>query len=160
VIKGELVGGEALVMRFKALDPKLRTALTKAVTRLTMQLLRDVKENKLTGQALNTRSGRLRRSINAVVEGQGTLTVTGAVGTNLKYARAHEYGFQGSVTVREHLRTVKQVFGKPIGPIQVTVKSHAMRMNLPQRSFLRSALKELEPTIMKELTAAVSEVKL
>jgi hypothetical protein len=131
VIKGELVGGEALVMRFKALDPKLRTALTKAVTRLTMQLLRDVKENKLTGQALNTRSGRLRRSINAVVEGQGTL-----------------------------LRTVKQVFGKPIGPIQVTVKSHAMRMNLPQRSFLRSALKELEPTIMKELTAAVSEVKL
>jgi hypothetical protein len=36
------------------------------------------------------------------------------VGTNVEYARPHEYGFNGTVTVKEHLRLVKKAFGKSL----------------------------------------------
>lgn len=154
MIKGEYIGYDAIQRRFKDQADRIPMGLTRAVTRLTLMLLRDVKENKLTGQVLNVRSGRLRRSINSRMEGEGTNEVKGTVGTNLVYGRPHEYGFSGTVQVREHLRTIVQAFGKPIGPVQVTVKAHKMTMKLPEKSFLRSALRDLEPRIDDELRKA------
>lgn len=154
MIKGEYIGYEAIMRRFGEQKDRIPMGLTRAVTRLTMMLLRDVKENKLTGQVLNVRSGRLRRSINQRITGQGTNEVTGTVGTNLAYGRPHEYGFSGTVSVREHLRTITQAFGNPIGPMTITVKAHKMTMKLPEKSFLRSALRDLEPSIDSELRKA------
>ena len=157
MIKGSIVGGTELTTRVKGFDPKLRSALTKIITRLTVKLLRNVKADKLTGQALNVRSGRLRRSINMRIDGADTAKVSGAVGTNLRYGRAHEYGFSGTVSVKESMRMVKQAFGRSITPTQVTVRAHSMKMNLPERSFLRSALAEMGPEIEAELRSGVQE---
>lgn len=100
-----------------------------------------VKRNKLSGDPLHRRSGTLSRSIT-----HRTTTPDGAinavVGTNIGYARAHEFGFSGTVTVRAHERMQTMVFGHPMAPMQVHVRSHPMRMNLPERSFLRSSLNE------------------
>lgn len=130
-----------------------------AITRLTIKLQGMVKEQKLSGQVLNVRTGNLRRSINQTVEQEAERGPVGTVGTNEKYARPHEMGFSGEVQIREHLRTIKQAWGRPLSePVTSPVRSHTRQMKLPERSFLRSALAdiqpEVQPTIEKEVVKA------
>lgn len=157
MIRGELFNGEDLKLSAARKGPQLRTGMSGLITRLTMQLLIAVKGSKLSGQVLNVRTGKLRRSINQRVTGVDTPTVTGTVGTNTVYARPHEYGFKGKVPVREHLRMQKMAFGRSIEPVQVTVKSHPRNMNLPERSFLRSALQDMSTQIDTQTNATILE---
>lgn len=157
MIKGEVTGGGALARFFGDRPSKLTRSMTERITRLALMLQRKVKAEKLSGQVLSVRTGRLRRGINYRVEGAGTQHVAGIVGTNTVYARPHEYGFHGAVQVKESLRTIKQAWGRAIEPRQVTVRAHSARLNLPERSFLRSALAEMGPTIEKELRAGITE---
>jgi len=116
-----------------------------------LRLVRRVKL-KLSDDVLNVKTGRLRRSINGRMTGQGTAEVSAFVGTNVPYGRTHEYG--GDVTVKEHLRLVKQAFGKQLKtPVWQTVRSHTV--HYPERSFLRSALNEMRGEIKEELSRAV-----
>lgn len=153
MINGEIKGAKELEQRLNAVVPSVRHALTKAVEASSIKLqIRVIK--KLNGVVLKNRTGRLMRSINFRVTGQGTQDVAGFVGTNVEYARVHEYGFKGAVTVKEHLRVQKMAWGKAMkNPRPVTVKSHSMKMNMPERSFLRSALAEMEP----EINAAIEK---
>lgn len=145
------------------LDAKLRrvpkqveASVLRAVRRLAINLQGYVKDQKLSGQVLHTRTGTLRRSINQEVTQSGS-SIRGVVGTNVSYGRIHEYGFQGTVDVKAHLRTITQAFGRPLSsPVTQNVRAHTMTVNLPERSFLRSALKDFEPRILKELKAAAS----
>jgi phage gpG-like protein len=155
-IRVTIVGDIELKARFAALYPKARDAVRNAVSRLTIGLQNKVVSEKLSGQVLKNRTGTLRRSIIERVEESAT-SITGIVGTNLVYAAAHEYGFQGTVNVREHTRRISQAFGRPIAPVEATVRAHSMRMNLPERSYLRSSLREYQPTIEDGLSSAVKE---
>ncbi len=47
----------------------------------------------------------------------------------------HEYGFNGDVTVKAHLRMIKMAFGKSISPKQVSIKTHTRKVDLPEKSF-------------------------
>lgn len=143
MIKGYVTGDAEVVRHFDQGGPRLRDELKHGIGRLVLILQRKVKVEKLSGQVLNVRTGRLRRSIAQDVSAQGD-KVTGVVSTAVDYARPHEYSFKGPVTIRAHMRTVKQAFGKPISPRDVQVKAHTANINLPERSFLRSALRELE----------------
>lgn len=135
---------------------KSRTGVRDAVSRLTLQLLRKVKEEKLSGQVLRNRTGTLRRSINPKFE-QGATSYAGYVGTNLVYARAHELGCHKTVTVREHLVHITSAFGQALkSPVTFTMPAHQMRMNLPERSFLRSALEEMRPQVLIQLRNAMA----
>jgi phage gpG-like protein len=157
VIKGELLGGEALVQRFEGMVPKFTGLMTQSIGRLTLTLLRNVKANKLSGQVLNVRTGRLRRSINQRMEGLNTEKVAGYVGTNVVYARPHEYGFKGNVPVKAHLRNIKTAFGKSISPVTVQVQGYTRKVDTPEKSFLRSALAEMDDAIRAEIRGAVTE---
>lgn len=156
MIKGELLGGAQLVKYANERAPLLESNLGRAIGRLVLMLLRNVKADKLSGQVLNVRTGRLRRSINAKVMLEGPKP-EGTVGTNLVYARPHEYGFKGAEQVKAHLRTIKQAFGKSIAPVSVQVAGFVRKVDIPEHSFLRSALADLEPTIKSEIRGAVTE---
>jgi phage gpG-like protein len=149
------VNDEKVIANLRAMGPRIRERLRQAITREAIALTRHVKEEKLSGQVLKNRTGTLRRSINFKVT-EDAAGVSGSVGTGLKYARVHEYGFNGTVSIREHLRTVKQAFGRPIEPISVTVREHARRVKLPERSFLRSSLADRLPSLRESLRAAVA----
>lgn len=156
-ITADIVNSSQVIERIQRITPNVRTALEEKVKRLTIQLQIHVVADKLQGQVLNVRTGRLQRSI-----GQAVVTssdsVTGVVSTAVKYAAAHEYGFSGTVNVREHLRTITQAFGKELkSPVTSTVKAHTMKMNLPERSFLRSALNDMRADIVLGIQQAVSE---
>lgn len=161
MIDAYVVGDAEIVRKLDAMPARLREELKKGVGRLALKLARNVQKDKLSGQALKVLTGRLRRSIRDLVEDNGE-TVSGVVSTPVKYAPPNEYGFSGTVDVREHLREIKQAFGRSITPKQITVKAHPMKMNLPERSFLRSALRELEASgaIREEIDADIQRALL
>ena len=139
------IRAEALLARLSGAHDRLQASLLQAVERLSIRVQSEVKEGKLTGQVLHVRTGTLRRSINRVVEQDDRKTVA-TVGTNVVYGRIHEYGYQGTVDVREHARNV--------GGTSTTVRAHQRNVNLPERSFLRSTLREYEGEINATLREA------
>lgn len=133
----------SLAQRSRELD----AAMVRVITRLSIEVQSAVKTEKLSGQALSVRTGTLRRSINRVVVQQGN-SVYAQVGTNVVYAAAHEYGFQGVVNVREYARRSDGA----------KVRAHTRQMNTPERSFLRSTLRERASQIRAEVKDAALRV--
>lgn len=120
MIRVSIVGTEEVVHRFRALTASTTAKLRTTVERLALTLVGNVKRDKLTGQVLNVRTGRLRRSIHHEIDARGS-SVVATVGTNVEYAKFHEYGLG----------------------------------RMPERSFLRSSLREMRDQIRHDLKAAV-----
>ncbi len=162
MIKATLIGQEHLIPFLREIYPRQREMLEKSVGRMALKLMRKIKEEKLTGQVLKNRTGTLRRSINYRVE-SNQISIYGIVGSNKSYAAAHEYGINRMVSqsVKAHLRTIKQAWGKPLkdGPREIMVRSfnRAMHMNLPERSFLRASLREMEREIATEMQSTLNK---
>lgn len=169
-IDGTVIGDREVIRTFKRIEPGVRAELVKATGRITLKLMRQSVQNKLSGQVLKRRTGTLARSVtqsprtfevgHTIVGTVGVTDISGPGGrAPVKYGRMHEYGFAGEVPVKEHLRLVKQAFGKPLkSPVQSTVKAHTRKVDMPERSFLRSALKDLVAAgvIEAEYTQAVA----
>jgi phage gpG-like protein len=149
-------GTEELKARFGKVPGAIRSNILAAITAAMIAMQARVQQ-KLSGEVLNNVTGRLRNSINERVVEDGAV-ITGSVGTNVVYARPHEYGFNGVVSVRAHVRQQSMAWGKLIkgGPITVNVREHAMHMNIPEKSFLRSTLAEQIPDIRARLERAVT----
>jgi len=146
MISGVLTGHEQLIPYLRKIYPDTQAALEESVGQLALKLARKIKEEKLTGQQLKNRTGGLRNSISQRIDiSDGRITAV--ISSRKPYAMAHEFGFNGTVTVKEHMRQIRQAFGKPISPVTVQVRTHTMHMHLPERSFLRSSLREMETEI-------------
>lgn len=175
MIEVQLIGSEALLIRFGGFAKAAHDSLRVVMEDLAIEMQTKVKQ-KLSGDVLHNRTGTLRRSINYRMMDDGS-NISAAVGTNIVYAAIHEYGFSGSETVRAHIRrsrvqmaqathrykkadgsyglktSMTGKFGKKTGVIQV--RSFTRNMVMPERSYLRSTLKEMAPTIRKRLADAV-----
>ena len=155
MIHAVLIGRENLTPFLRGIPGSVEAELRKEVEAITIKLLRKVKAEKLSGQVLKNRTGTLRAGVNYKMQ-VTERSIYGVVGTNKEYAAAHEYGFDGVVNVRQHLRMQVVAFGKRmIAPKQVTVKAHTAHMRLPERSFLRSALRDMQGEIKDRLGAAI-----
>lgn len=150
------VGDDRVIANLKGMSPQVVAAGKASITRSTVK----VKARafmKVSGEVLKNRTGTLRRAINFRVEDAGG-RIVGTVGIKLRYAAAHEYGFKGTVTVRAHLRMMKVAWGRPVKePRKIEVGAHTMKMNLPERSFLRSSLRELRSDIIADMQASVAK---
>lgn len=153
MITGIVLGKEKLVPFLRTIPVNVEAELKLEVEKLSISLTGKVKAEKLSGQVLKNRTGTLRRSINYKVFSEPH-RIFGIVGTNKEYGAAHEYGFHGTVNVRDHLRMITKVFGQSVIPHQIEVRAHTRQANLPERSFLRSALREFEPEIVSRLKLA------
>ena len=167
MITTSIRNAETIRTKLASLEPKVLAGVERAVKIEALNLVKVVK-GKLSDDVLKVRTGRLRRSITAKFEGAGTGTFRALVGTNVKYARVHELGFQGSVTVPQHSvksfqRMQKKAFGKDMkNPRMVNVrahevKSHAMKMNMPARPFLKPSLDQNLPRITTNIRKALAE---
>ena len=147
---------DALVRQMQNVKPALHANIARAVLKLTIKLQKRVMFGKLNGQVLKNQSGTLYRSINYRTISTPT-AIKGQVGTNLSYAAIHEFGFNKARTIKAHMRTIKEAFGRPISPVSFEVGTFTRQMNMPERSFLRSALREMEDEIIMDLRAAAQE---
>ena len=155
MITAKLENGKELTKRFKDSIPEIQNGVQKEIMRLALKMIGKVM-GKLSGDVLRVRTGRLRRSIHPEWDfKQGYSGAT--VGTNVEYAGIHEYGFSGSVLVKSFQREMTKAFGKPISPTQVTVRAHTRNINMPERSFLRTTLREMNSEITDSLQLAVTK---
>lgn len=151
-------------------DARLRKALVTAVTRATLAVEKRAKE-LVSGPVLTVRTGTLRRSISHRIEPQPD-RVTGRVTAGAAYARIHELGG----TTRPHLIRPKRAKALRFG-VQNTrfLESaegsfsydgvdmvfarvvHHPGSKIPERSYLRRALRETTGQIRAEIRLAVRE---
>lgn len=118
-----------------------------------MDLVKKVKAEKLSGQVLGRKTGRLSRSVTPSFEIDST-QVVGVVGTNVSYGRDWELGFDRKVGA-----------GARGGPRQMLEKARALYFakhppgvrHYGPRSFLGSALEEMAPTVRAEIEQTVRE---
>ena len=75
----------------------------------------------------------------------------------MPYAKIHEYGLQRNIVVSSFHRMQTKAWGKPITPVEVFVMQHSSYINMPERSYMRSSLREQAPEGIAELRAAVRE---
>jgi Bacteriophage HK97-gp10, putative tail-component len=156
VITAYLVGDEQALERLRSLPEAVNSRLLRAITQLGIELQRDVQQDKLSGQVIRSRTGSLKSSIGFRIDQSGG-AITASVFSDSRYASAQEYGFVGTVSVRASLRRIREAFGRPIAEKTISVRAYDRRMDLPERSFLRSALDDMTPAIREEVKAALAE---
>lgn len=155
MLKMEFIGGDVLAAVLRSYGGKVQTAIVQSIGRSALRLQSEVMDNRLSGQVLNIRTGNLHRSIHQQVTSSGGLVV-GEVNTNVRYGVAHEYGFAGTVNVKASMRQIRQAFGRPLkSPRYVQIRAHSRNVKLPERSFLRSALRDMKPKIEADLQKSI-----
>lgn len=107
------------------------------------------KNYRPTRGTLLVRSGALLNSVHVVSVSQEKVVI-GAGNSKVKYAKAHNEGFSGSVVVKTHSRRMK-------GGKTVRVKSHNRRMNIPRRQFMGNCpeLERILKTVSEQLFKSV-----
>ncbi len=153
MITAYLVGDTELIARLSAMSGGgLQQGVARAVTRLALELQRLVQQ-KLSGPVLKARTGVLRSSINAQVQ-QSSTAVTARVETNVPYAGFQEFGVPHSWEIRPRSARALafEVGGRTI------FAAYVIHPPLPERSFMRSSLREMTPKIETDLGVAVHEV--
>jgi phage gpG-like protein len=149
-----LTGDTDLSARFDAFAEALARALADKAQGLSDALADKVRNEKLSGQTLNARSGALRDSIVAEVaaDGENVVATVASVG-DVKYAAIQEYG--GKTAAHEILPSKAAALA--------FVEGGAMRFArrvehpgslIPERSYLRSSLAEASDEIVAALAAA------
>ena len=150
-----IVGTDRVAERFRSMPESVRTALLRKVTSLTLLLEAHVKNDKLSGQVLNTVSGRLKRSIQGEVRDDG-YRITGSVFSSgdVPYASIHEFG--GRTSPHDIFPVKAQALSFMMGGKRVFAKyvRHPGSL-MPERSYLRSALSDMKTQIAEEMTDAV-----
>lgn len=152
------IDGEDLVAKqFAKASQEARPRIRRVLQALGFALVGKIQKEYLSGQRLHQRTGRLSGSIHEETDDVAGAIVT-TVGTNVEYARPHEYGFRGPVDIKAHMREIKQAWGKPITPRQVHVRGHQRKVDITEKRFMRDALAEFKPTVEKTLTRVAESI--
>lgn len=149
-----VVGLNELVARFDGMPSAVREEMDRTIQKLAKNLQAHIVRDKLHGQVLHQRSGRLARSIqqeSPIHEGLATYGRVFSSG-DVKYAKVHEYGgtfeMKGrAITRASHLAKRKD------GSMAMTGTPY--KATFPERSFMRTGLADFAPEIVTELKAAV-----
>ncbi len=153
----ELDGLKEADARLTAYPAALTAALSAKAAELAAALADMVKNDKLSGAVLNTRSGALRDSIAASVstDADGVLASVGSEG-DVKYAAIQEYG--GKTSAHEILPVKAEALAFVIGGAQVFARrvEHPGSL-IPERSYLRSSLDDMRDEIVAALADAATE---
>lgn len=145
------IGGQiraAATLTFLArVGTNINGGLRAFMERVGIMLQAYVLTQKLSGQALNRRTGKLAGSVNQrVEESNGTFAAIVQAGNLAPYGAIHEFG--GLVTIPDHLSASR--LGR-----SYLVRSHTA--NYPQRSFMRSSLAENQEQILQMAEKMVTD---
>jgi phage gpG-like protein len=142
---------------FRGMPAKVKARLEQAIYTLSEKLRSHVVKDKLLGQVLNRRSGRLGQSIQERVESSGS-SITGIVYSSgdVPYARIQEYGGRTAAHVIEARNA--QALSFVMGGKHVFAKRvNHPGSNIPERSYMRSSLADMKDEIIQKMTIAVGE---
>lgn len=169
---------QAVLQRLEKLPRAVLGVIARAVDQQNLLTVSFIQQKHLsfpktgpaTMEGLRHQSGDYRRTTRASkcrISGQ---SVVSSIGTQVKYARVHEFGFSGSVQVPQHERKIivgtgtqtvttksgRQYKKKVVIGGTTTVKAHSRKMNLPaRRPILRGIAANLDAYTVRVSDAIV-----
>ena len=151
LIVGQIVGSELVQAKLAAIGKDRQKRVGLSVHRLGLNLLARVKDFYLSGESLNVRSGRLRRSTNEKFTEDGT-NFSSSVGTNVPYGRYWELGFDRKVGAGDR--------GGPRSMSDLAAAKYAAKhppgtKHYDARPFLTPALADMKDEIRATLASAL-----
>lgn len=153
----ELSGLEALDQQLAALPANLLALLEAKARNLAEALAAKVRDEKLSGQSLDVKSGALKASIVAdvtVVGGEVTASV-GSTG-EVKYAAIQEYG--GRTSAHEILPDKARALAFMVGGVmRFARRVEHPGSTLPARQYLSASLAEARDEIVAELASVATQ---
>ena len=133
-----IIGADRVIAKLQRVYPAMLQRLSITVAACGQDLAGYIKSNKLHGQVLHQRTGKLVGSIRAQPAQVSSDSVISRVGSyNCEYAAIHEYG--GKTSPHDiYPRNKKALYWAGAAyPVKVV---HHPGSQFPERSFLRSAL--------------------
>ena len=158
-------GLPVVLASLKALPEKIEQAGARGMKRGLEAAVTIAQREFLSGprpEKLDVVTRRLRNAMSYLVRKVPGRGVVGKFGNNVKYARYHEFGFHGSVSVRAHERLVRGLqggAGKPADQVFRFVKAHRRRVDYAGRPFAAPALKKALPIILREVKSELAKTK-
>jgi phage gpG-like protein len=167
---------KAVIERLATAPPRMMEAVRVTMDQQNQYAIGHTTEARLTGRGpfspadnrLGVVTGKLRQSLRSTPAAVSGKTVVSAIGTNLRYAGVHEFGFSGTVSVRPHSRRNqgRDRFGlknpKSLGDeIKKTasgvsfVKGHSRKMNMPERAPIRTGIQDRQKEYGRAMSAAI-----
>jgi hypothetical protein len=157
MIRLSWINSQQTIDRFKAKGPRIVAVLSSRINLLMSQLATFVQSQKLSGQVLSVRSGKLRASIHALptrVDGTKIIGEVQQDPTIAFYGRAHELG----VLHPWQIVASKQRFLKFISDGKINFRRSVAHPPLPPRPFFAPSEAENTGKILAELNESISEV--
>ncbi|KZC23541.1 hypothetical protein RHOFW104T7_13140 [Rhodanobacter thiooxydans] len=153
----QITGGAEVIERLGAMPAKIRAAAKSSLGIWATELAGYIKAEKLSGQVLNRRSGALSRSVYPAKSETSTSVSGGArAGLDVPYAKIHEYG--GLIPAHQVVAiNAKALCFSVAGVIRFAKSVQIPDVQMPERSYMRSSLKEQAPEGIAQLRAAVKE---
>jgi phage gpG-like protein len=174
MLTATVVGVGDVTRRLEGIPGAIAERLRETIAAQTLEVLRLAKQ-KTSGDVLRNRTGTLRRKLNMEMQ-VGADRIAGSVGIKLSYAAAHEFGSKatGTTMVSEHqrrlnivrrlvknkelkTRTTLKVVETHSGVATVREHQRNWRHNLPERSYMRTALAERRQAVLDAISRAVGE---
>jgi len=154
MIRVQIVGAEAVIKHLGEVPPRVLGLVRQAVMAETHNVERTAKQ-KVSGPVLKNKTGTLRRKINSQFQDSGDSSI-GSVGLSLVYGAIHEYGgvTRAHVIQARNKKALAFQMGG-VGLVRKSVQHPGSKM--PERSFLRSSLRENEARIKGAIAAAVAQ---
>jgi phage gpG-like protein len=117
-----------------ALKDEIRSALLNATIDMAMRLQASIQDG-LSGPILETRTGRLRDSIQVSIDQSSPANPRAVLSSDVPYAAFQNYGFSGAEQVREQIQHRSVAFGRPMTPRDVLVQAYQRQVDYPGRAF-------------------------
>lgn len=151
----------AILESLKTFPRRLIVGVAKALAKrneLTVGYIQEKKLSKRGRRTLGVVSNLLRESASPTPVKIAGSRLTSSLGSNVVYARIHEFGFEGTVSVPSHQRRIPAfVFGrraKSAGQKR-PVRAHTRKLKLTARRMFGSGIEENERKYADDLSDAV-----
>jgi hypothetical protein len=155
MITAFLIGDQQLLQRLRALPSVVNSGLVRGLTRLGIDLRRALQQDSL-GSQLRSRARPPNSCADLRVEQSGG-TITASVCTGLQIAAARGHSLTGTANVRASLRHKRGGFVSPVAKKAIGAPVGDRGPDLPEGSFLRSALDSMTPAVRDEVEATLEE---
>ena len=153
----EVTGARTIIERLGAVPAKVHARARTALDAWATELAGYIRADKLSGQVLNRRTGLLSGSVHPLIDDSAQGIVGGAGGgAGVPYARIHEFG--GTIPAHEVVaRNAKALAFTVDGILRFAKRVQIPDVEMPERSYMRSAFDEKSPQGLADLRAAVKE---
>lgn len=151
-----LTGDKEIIAKIDRLSPAVHAALLKKVWELVLKIEAYIKTNKLNGQVLNRRTGKLARSIASEVE-DNFERIIGIIfqSADVPYGAIHEFGGKTAAHVIVPKKASVLRFWDKSGQKVFARKVNHPGSVMPERSYMRSSLSDFSTQISLGLKEAV-----